>query len=217
LLSIHSTKRDELDEKSQAVEPLTTPGMAAENGPVETLEKTPADQNEDMPNNTPKKEAADGLLIYRASRPEEILRVRDISKEFHSECRYAHLPFSEEKFIRAYTRAIRNSNDTLAIYIQYKGETVGVLNAGVGDYYLGEGGRMVTIYVLYVSGKVRGTFLGGKVGVRLLRTVMDWATSQKAQEIHIHSTSGIEPKRTDKLLTRMGFVTYGGNYVARVG
>jgi len=26
-----------------------------------------------------------------------------------------------------------------------------------------------------------------------------------------------ESKRTDKLLTRMGFVTYGGNYVARVG
>jgi len=186
---------------------------AAENAAVDTVVETPVDQD----NATSKNEPTDGLVIYRASQPEEILRVRDISLEFHAECRYAHLPFSEEKFIRAYTKAIRNPHDTLAIYIQYRGKTVGVLNAGVGDYYLGEGGRMVTIYVMYVSGKVRGTFLGGKVGVRLLRMVTDWAKSQNAEEIHIHATSGIEPKRTDKLLTRMGFVTYGGNYVARLG
>lgn len=160
---------------------------------------------------------AAGLQIYRASSQEEILRIKDISLEFHAESRYGHLPFSEEKFIRAYTKAIRNPHDTLAIYIQYKGETVGVLNAGVGDYYLGVGGRMVTIYVMYVSGKIRGSFLGGKVGVKLLRIVSEWAKSQNAEEIHIHSTSGIEAKRTDKLLNRMGFVPYGGNYVARLG
>ncbi len=76
---------------------------------------------------------------------------------------------------------------------------------------------MVTVYVLYVSARVRNTFLGGKVGVKLLRLVSEWAKAQKAEEIHIHSTSGIEPKRSDKMLSRMGFTTYGGNYVARLG
>ncbi|MGJ8528314.1 hypothetical protein [Maritalea sp.] len=153
------------------------------------------------------------LKIFRATRQEEILKIKDISHQFHGESRYAHLEFSEEKFIRAFTKAIRNPHDTLAVYVQYKGETVAVLNAGAGDYYLGVGGRMVTIYVMYVSAKVRHTLLGGKVGVKLLRIVSDWAKSQDAKEIHIHSTSGIEPERTDKLLTRMGFKTIGGNYV----
>ncbi len=89
-------------------------------------------------------------------------------------------------------------------------------NASVGSYYLSLGGRMVTVYGIYVSAKVRGTYLGGKVGVKLLRLVSEWAKSQNAEEIHIHSTSGIDEKRTDKMLKRMGFETYGGNYVARL-
>ncbi|MEP5621841.1 MAG: hypothetical protein ABJP82_04610 [Hyphomicrobiales bacterium] len=74
----------------------------------------------------------------------------------------------------------------------------------------------MTIYSLYVSSKVRGTYLGGKVGVKLLRLATEWVKSQDAEEMHIHATSGIEPNRADKMLTRMGFETIGGNYIARL-
>ncbi|MGK2226858.1 MAG: hypothetical protein ACI9GK_000664 [Devosia sp.] len=46
--------------------------------------------------------------------------------------------------------------------------------------------------------------------------VCDWAKAQGAEELHIHSTSGIDPERTDKLLTRLGFKAYGGNYAVRL-
>lgn len=157
------------------------------------------------------------LRFYRATTQEEILEIRDIAHEFHNESRYAHIPFSEKKFIRAFTKGISSPNDTLAVYVQYRGKTVGVLNAGAGDYYLGEGGRMVTVYVLYVSANIRDSFLGGKIGLRLIRMVSDWAKSQNAEELHIHATSGVDPERTDKLLRRLGFKTYGGNYSVRVG
>ncbi|MGJ8534220.1 MAG: hypothetical protein ACSHYC_18695 [Alphaproteobacteria bacterium] len=71
---------------------------------------------------------------------------------------------------------------------------------------------MVAIYGKYVSAKMRGSYLG----IRLLRLVSERAKSQNAEEIHIHLTSGIEPERADKMLTPMGFVTIGGNYVARL-
>ncbi|GAB5540178.1 MAG: hypothetical protein Salg2KO_22810 [Salibacteraceae bacterium] len=58
--------------------------------------------------------------------------------------------------------------------------------------------------------------MGGKVGVKLLRLVTEWAKAQDAEEMHIHATSGIEPNRADKMLTRMGFETIGGNYVVRL-
>lgn len=155
-----------------------------------------------------------GLILHQASRAEDIVHLRDLVLEFHSECRYAHLPFSEEKLIRAYTKSINNPNDTLSLYVQRDGETVGALNAGVGDYYLGVGGRMATVYGVYVSKRVRGSFLGGKVGIKLIRAVSDWAKSKGAEEIHIHTNSGIETMRTDKLLTRLGFNATGANYIA---
>jgi hypothetical protein len=87
---------------------------------------------------------------------------------------------------------------------------------GVGDYYLSDGGRMVTIYVMYVSARVRHSLLGGRIGIRLIRMVSDWARAQGAAELHIYSTSGISPERTDRMLRRLGFTTYGGCYVASV-
>lgn len=157
------------------------------------------------------------LVVCRATKPAEIVNIRSIAHEFHAESRYAHLQFSDEKMIHQYTKAISNPRGVLVIYVQYAGETVGLLQAGVGDYYLGIGGRMVTIYSLYVAAKIRGSYLGGKVGVKLLRLVTEWAKSQAAEEMHIHATSGIEPNRADKMLTRMGFETIGGNYVVRLG
>jgi hypothetical protein len=156
------------------------------------------------------------LKIFRATTQEDILAVQDIAREFHAESRYAHLPFSEKKFIRFFTRAIASPEDALALYVQHDGKTVGVLNAGVGNYYLSEGGRMVTVYVMYVSASIRGSLLGGKIGLRLIRMVGDWARARSAEELHIHATSGIDPERTDKLLRRLGFRAYGGNYAANL-
>lgn len=157
------------------------------------------------------------LKAYRASSRDEIQLVREAAHEFHAESRYGHIPFSEEKFVRACVRALRDPSSNLSVYVRYGDETVGLLHAGVGDYYLGQGGRMATIYAMYVPKKFRGTFLGGKVGLKLIRMASDWAKAQGAEELHIHATSGIDPERTDKLLTRLGFKTYGGSYVARMG
>ncbi|MEP0520990.1 MAG: hypothetical protein ABJO09_14185 [Hyphomicrobiales bacterium] len=173
----------------------------------------PADAEQEKESSSPSGE----LVVYRATKPEEIVNIRGIAHEFHAESRYAHLQFSEEKLTRAFSRAINNPSNTLSIYIQCDGETVGIVQAAAGDYYLGIGGRIVSVLNLYVSRRIRGTYLGGKVGVKLLRVVSEWAGTQRAEEIHIHSTSGIDPLRTDKLLTRMGFEVIGGNYMARLG
>lgn len=157
-----------------------------------------------------------GLVFYRGRRIEEAAHIIEIAREFHAESRYAHLPFSEEKLMRVCARAANHPNDIFAVYVLLKGETVGVLHAGIGDYYLGVGGRLVTIYSYYVSRKIRASYLGGKIAVKLLRLVSEWARSQKADELHIHATSGIAPQKADKMLRRMGFETVGGSYAARL-
>jgi len=160
--------------------------------------------------------AASALKIIRATRIEELIEIRDIAQEFHAESRYAHLPFSEEKLARFCSNVLLRPEENMALYAQHRGRTVGVVTAGVGDYYLGEGGRLVTVYAMYISASIRNSLLGGKVGMRLIRMVSEWARAQRAEELHVHSTSGIAPERTHKLLSRLGFKTYGGNYAARL-
>lgn len=158
-----------------------------------------------------------GLKVFRTSRQVDILAIRDLTLEYHAESRYAHIPFSERKFIRVFSKAINSPSDTLSLYVQHNGRTVGLLNAGVGEYYLGEGGRMVTVYGLYVSRAARASALGGRVTIKLIRILNDWAKAQKAEEVHVHVTSGVDPERTDRLLRRLGYKTYGGNYVVHMG
>lgn len=75
---------------------------------------------------------------------------------------------------------------------------------------------MATTYIVYVSQSVRKILLGGKIGVRLIRLLVDWSKAQEVQEIHISATAGIEPEHMDSFVRRLGFEAYGGNYVVQL-
>jgi hypothetical protein len=76
--------------------------------------------------------------------------------------------------------------------------------------------KMATNHVLYISGTLRETVLGGRVAIKLMRLFIDWAKSNGADEINVHATSGIDPERTDRFLKRLGLQPYGGNYTVRL-
>lgn len=157
-----------------------------------------------------------GLVAVRISRPDEMLLIRPLVEEYHRESRYGHIPFSEQKFRQLFLQMLNNPDDTLGAYVRHGGIVAGALQASVGDYYLGEGGRLVTVLGLYVPQSIRDTLLGGRVTLKLVRIVTDWAKAQRALELHMHSTSGIAPQRTDRMLRRLGFRTFGGSYVMGV-
>lgn len=54
-------------------------------------------------------------------------------------------------------------------------EIVGATGAEIGDHYLGTDCLIATNYFLYVSRRLRGTALGGRVAVKLMRLFIDWA------------------------------------------
>ncbi len=156
------------------------------------------------------------LRIVRVTRPEDVVRAIDIAREYHGESHYRHIPFSEAKLLRVYGRLVARSDTTLGVLAKRGDAIVGVMLAEVGKYFLGTGGQIATNQVLYVSGRLRGTALGGRVAVRLMRLFIDWAKSKGADEINVHATSGIDPERTDKFLKRFGLQPYGGNYAVRL-
>lgn len=162
-------------------------------------------------------QVSDGSLkLSRAIHVGDIEFLRDIVREYHAESRYSNIPFSTRKFENVFERAVAQPGDTLALYVSYRGRTVGFLHAGIGEYYLGNGGAIVTVYALYASSRLRPSLLAGRVALSLLRALGEWSREFKAEEIQVHSTSGIDPERTDRLLKRLNFRTVGGNYVSQI-
>jgi hypothetical protein len=156
------------------------------------------------------------LTAVRVTRPADFFAVRPLLEQYHRESRYRHIPLSGRKLERLAEKVLDNPADMLGAYIRYGDKVVGVVHANVGDYHFGEGGRMVTVQGVYVPASVRASLLGGRVFAKLMRVLGDWAKAQDATELHIYSTSGIAPERTDRMLRRLGFTTYGGCYVASV-
>jgi len=58
--------------------------------------------------------------------------------------------------------------------------------------------------------------LGGKVAVRLVRSVTKWAKAQGAYLVMFYVTSGTNIAKTDTFFRKMGMATLGGNYAIRV-
>lgn len=156
-----------------------------------------------------------GVRYHHVTTAAEVLRLMDIAKQYHIESRYAEVPFSERKFTTTYARMVRSKN-TLSVTAELNGRPVGLMGAKVGEYFLGEGWRIATNYIFYVSPDVRGTFVGGRIAVKLLRIFVEWAHAVGANEINMHAVSGIDPAKTDKFLRNAGFQPYGGNYARQL-
>lgn len=157
------------------------------------------------------------LIAVRIAKPEDFHIIRPLVEEYHEESRYRGIRFSERKLQRLVARTASNPDNIFAAYVRYKDRAVGIVHANAGDYYLGEGARMVTVQGIFVTKTLRPGALGGRVMLKLMRLLGDWASATNASELHIYSTSGISPRRTDRTLHRLGFETYGGCYVREVG
>lgn len=156
-----------------------------------------------------------GVRYYTVSTEADVLQLLDIAMEYHAESRYSAVPFSRDKFLRSFGRTVKSPN-TLSLVAEYDGRSVGLMGAKVGEYFLGTGMKVATNYIFYVSPHIRGSFMGGKIAVRLMRIFMDWSRSAGAEEVNIHAVSGITPAQTDKFLRNAGFETYGGNYARKL-
>lgn len=155
---------------------------------------------------------AGAIRFLPLKRQEDVVRSITIGREYHAESRYRHIPFSEEKFLRVYGAILAKPERTFAMVAERGGTIVGVMSGEVGEYFLGDGWRIATNHVLYVSETVRHTAVGGRIAIRLMRFFSEWAKEKGADEIQITAMSGIDPGRADLFLRRLNFRAFGGCY-----
>jgi|GEM_PF-4026314 hypothetical protein len=72
------------------------------------------------------------------------------------------------------------------------------------------------VFELHTYQSVRGTFLGGKVALNLVRAVLDWEKSQDAHLVLFYVSSGEHIAKTDRFFRKLGAVRLRGNYGVRL-
>ena len=143
--------------------------------------------------------------------------LRPVSLEFHAESRFGDIAYSHKKRDDLFMKAIENPRYYALVIAEREDEPVGFIFATVGEYLVGYGDLITTVYSFYVRRKFRASLAGGKAAVRLLSSIVKWSEARNAREVMIHVTSGIDLQRTDRFLRRARFGVVGGNYSLRLG
>lgn len=146
--------------------------------------KPKSDKSSEAKPKTPK------LQLFKLSNAREAQVILPLVREWYAESRYAHLPFSEKKFMSNFVAVLNNEREAAGFFVAYKGRVVGMIQLIVGEAYLSDGGRIASSLAWFVAPDIRQTFLGGKVAVILMRQARDWCKAKGATELTIHGTHG---------------------------
>lgn len=135
-----------------------------------------------------------------------------LAKLAHEESLFSDIAFSEDKYFQAFENTLKEPTKYLGIKVMLGDQMLGYCYALLGDYYIGEGAKVVTVISVFTDPSVRGKMLGGRVALRLIRGVETWAKGMGAAHVLYHVTSGVNPAGSDRLFRKLGFTTLGGNY-----
>ena len=156
------------------------------------------------------------ISIRLANSISDLEFLRPVSVEFHAESRFADIGYSHKKRDDLFMKAINNPAFYVLIIAERDDEPVGFLFATAGEYLVGYGDLITTVYSFYVRRKFRASLVAGKAALKLLSAVVKWSEARNVREVMIHVTSGIDLQRTDRFLRRARFAVVGGNYSLRL-
>jgi GNAT superfamily N-acetyltransferase len=154
------------------------------------------------------------LRLVRSGKDHEPLL--DLFERAHRETRFHYIPFSRDKARRLLRQVMAEDARHLVAVAEVGRKPEGFVFASVGEYFVGTDVIIATINVIYTSQALRGSLLGGRAATRLLKAVRNWCKGIGAQEILLHTTSGICAEKVGKAVLRMGFQRLGGAYLAKV-
>lgn len=142
-----------------------------------------------------------------------------LAREAHLRTIFRDIPFSEAKARAIFDKAIVEPERFGLIYAVPGADEplaedglLGFASVQAGEHFLGSGTLIATVQTLNISQKLTGTLLGGKVALRLVQAVRDWAKERGCAHLMVHVTNGENAEDADRFFRRCGMVTVGGNY-----
>lgn len=139
----------------------------------------------------------------------------DLVKDAHERTIFRDIPFSERKARALFDKVIQQPDQhglLLAMLAEVE-KPVGFASLNAGEYFLGEGSLVCSVTGLYYNSSLSGTMLAGKVALRLMQAVRQWAKERRCGHILVHVTNGMSAAQSDQFFRRFGLKVVGGNYV----
>lgn len=164
--------------------------------------------------------ATPGLTLRLADGSEADCRAGiSLAREAHGRTIFRDIPFSEDKARAIYAKAVVQPERFGLIYAVPGGDTplaedrlLGFASIHAGEHFLGTGTLIATVQTLNISQRLSGTLLGGRVALRLVQAVRQWARERDCRHLLVHVTNGENAEDADRFFRRCGMVTVGGNY-----
>ncbi|MBI5121423.1 MAG: GNAT family N-acetyltransferase [Rhodospirillales bacterium] len=148
-----------------------------------------------------------GVTIRLARDDADTEAMIELGRLLHAESRFRHLPYDEARLRELGKLGLAKGNPGL-LMAERGSKIVGMAVVMLGEHYFSKA-LAATVQLIYVTPEARG----GAAAVNLLRAIRRWSAQNKAVDLHINVTTGIDATRTDRFLRHMGFKQTGGNYV----
>ncbi len=158
-----------------------------------------------------------GRILVRLARDSEadFNAAFDLVRDAHNRTIFRDIPFSERKARALFDKVVRqpDQHGLLLATLNEEEKPVGFASLNAGEYFLGEGALVCSVTGLYYDSSLSGTMLAGKVALRLMQAIRQWAKERNCSHILVHVTNGISAAESDQFFRRCGLKTVGGNYV----
>ncbi len=158
-----------------------------------------------------------GRILVRLARDSEadFTAAFDLVRDAHERTIFRDIPFSERKARALFDKVVRqpDQHGLLLATLNEEEKPVGFASLNAGEYFLGEGALVCSVTGLYYSGSLTGSMLAGKVALRLMQAIRQWAKERRCSHILVHVTNGMSAAESDQFFRRCGLKTVGGNYV----
>lgn len=148
----------------------------------------------------------------RLAAKEDLEDVELIARSLHSETVFRAIPFSSTKFQKLFAKPIDMPSIYMGFVVLCNKRVSGFCYGYVGDYYIGDKARVLTIHTFAISKDIRSTFIAGKASTALLNATISWGKAHNADFLISQVTAGIELGNANRFFVKKGAVTLGGNY-----
>ena len=155
-------------------------------------------------------------LIIRPIQPLDRSFLYSLALEGHGDSVFRSVPFSVQKFNNAFDRVLDSTQPVIALVAEFQQQIIGFIYATTGEYFMGTGDHIVSVHGLYLQRSLRITLLGGKVGLKLVTALLQWAKKQSVSYVLFHVTLGQHQQSCDRFFRKLGMTTLGGNYAIKV-
>ncbi|MBG6155993.1 hypothetical protein IWQ52_002041 [Labrenzia sp. EL_159] len=176
--------------------------------------------------------SSEGRAAERTTHANMIVRLADgseadyragvyLAREAHQNTIFRDIPFSEAKARAIFDKAMAQPGRFGLIYAVPGGSEplaeiglYGFASVQAGEYFLGSGTLIATVQTLNISQRISGSFLGGKVALRLFKALRHWSQTQGCEHLMAHVTNGMGVEDADRFFRRCRMTTVGGNYLS---